>query len=51
MKDIILKKQKIKALIFLIFWIFWIPRARPQIWDLLFFYYFLFFLIKNKGNN
>ena len=31
------KIKKIKALIFLIFLIFWIPRARPQIWDLLFF--------------
>ena len=40
MKEIIKKIQKIKkikALIFLIFLIFWIPRARPQIWDLLFF--------------
>ena len=40
MKEIIKKNQKIKkikALIFLIFLIFWIPRARPQIWDLLFF--------------
>ena len=40
MKEIIkkIKKiKKIKALIFLIFLIFWIPRARPQIWDLLFF--------------
>ena len=41
MKEIIKKKnkknKKIKALIFLIFLIFWIPRARPQIWDLLFF--------------
>ena len=40
MKEIIKKNKKnkkIKALIFLIFLIFWIPRARPQIWDLLFF--------------
>ena len=37
MKEIIKKIKKIKALIFLIFLIFWIPRARPQIWDLLFF--------------
>ena len=34
------KNKKIKALIFLIFLIFWIPRARPQIWDLLFFNFF-----------
>ena len=40
MKEIIKKLKKIKALIFLIFLIFWIPRARPQIWDLLFFKFF-----------
>ena len=43
MKEIIQKIKKItkiKALIFLIFLIFWIPRARPQIWDLLFFLFF-----------
>ena len=42
MKEIIKKikknnKKKIKAFFALIFLIFWIPRARPQIWDLLFF--------------
>ena len=39
-KKIKKKLKKIKALIFLIFLNFWIPRARPQIWDLLFLYFF-----------
>ena len=37
MKEIIKKIKKIKKIKALIFLIFWIPRARPQIWDLLFF--------------
>ena len=37
MKEIIQKIEKIKKIKALIFLIFWIPRARPQIWDLLFF--------------